>query len=167
MAFADRRRARGLPLRHLLDLHQADAARSVDAEPGVITVVGNLDAGLDRRLQHGLALLYRELPAVDRKGNRLHNLPIIYRRGGPDGEGEIPAAGGDYRPIGMSPLAVEPHSRLPDALWPLVEVSQYHTPVVSLHTVKSTRPSPSSSFNSGTSPALAFPHCRAPAAAYE
>jgi hypothetical protein len=57
--------------------HQADAARTVDAEPGVITVVGNLDAVLDRGLQDGFPLLNRQLLPVDREVYGLHKLPII------------------------------------------------------------------------------------------
>ena len=56
MPSADRRRARRLQLRHLLDLHQADAARRVDAQTGVVAVVRDLDAGFDGRLQHRRAL---------------------------------------------------------------------------------------------------------------
>ncbi len=50
-ALGDRRRAGRLQLRHLLDLDDADAAGAVDAEAGVIAVVRDLDAALDRGLQ--------------------------------------------------------------------------------------------------------------------
>ena len=55
------RRARRLQLRHLLDLDDADAAGAVDAEAGVIAVVGDRAAVLVRGLEHGLALLDRDL----------------------------------------------------------------------------------------------------------
>ena len=64
-ALGHRRRARRLQLRHLLDLHQADAARRVDAEAGVVAVIGDLDAGLDGRLQNGGAFRHGKLPAID------------------------------------------------------------------------------------------------------
>ena len=66
------RRARGLQLRHLLDLHDADAAGPVDRQPGMKTVVGHRDAGFDGRLQHGLALGDRDLLAVDGQRDRIH-----------------------------------------------------------------------------------------------
>ena len=73
-ALGHRRRAGGLQLRHLLDLDDADAAGAVDAEPGVIAVVGDLDAALDRRLENGLALFDRDLPAVDRQRDGVHKI---------------------------------------------------------------------------------------------
>ena len=57
------RRARRLQLRHLLDLDDADAARTVDAEAGVIAVVGKLDAVLDGRLEDRLAFFDRAVRA--------------------------------------------------------------------------------------------------------
>ena len=71
-AFGDRRRARRLQLRHLLDLDDADAARAVDAEARVIAVVGNPDAGLDGRLEDGPALFGRDGLPVDRQRNGVH-----------------------------------------------------------------------------------------------
>ena len=50
------RRARRLQLGHLLDLDHAHTARAIDAETGVIAVVGDRDAGFDGRLQNGGAL---------------------------------------------------------------------------------------------------------------
>jgi hypothetical protein len=68
------RRARRLQLRHLLDFHDAHAARTVDADAWVIAVVRHRDAALDRGLQDGLALLDRDLAAIDRQRNGVHAL---------------------------------------------------------------------------------------------
>ncbi len=67
------RRARRLQLRHLLDLHDADAARSVDADAGVIAVIRDGDPALDRGLQNGLALLDGDLAAVYRQRDGIHS----------------------------------------------------------------------------------------------
>ena len=66
------RRARRLQLRHFLDLDDADAAGAVDAEAGVIAVVGKLDAVLDGRLKDGFTLFDVEFPPVDRNLDRVH-----------------------------------------------------------------------------------------------
>ena len=76
-ALGDRRRARGLQLRHLLDLHDADAAGPVDSEARVVAVVGNPDAGLDGRLEDGPALFGRDGLPVDRQRNGVHKPPIL------------------------------------------------------------------------------------------
>jgi hypothetical protein len=70
-------RAGRLQLRHLLDLDDADAAGSIDADAGVITVVGNRDARLDGGLEDGSALVDGNLAAVDRQRDGFHKLPII------------------------------------------------------------------------------------------
>ena len=67
------RRARRLQLRHLLDLDDADAAGAVDAEAGVIAVVGKLDAVFDGRLKDRLAFFDRQFPPVDRDLDRVHS----------------------------------------------------------------------------------------------
>jgi hypothetical protein len=64
-AVGARRGARRLQLRHLLDLHHADAARTVDAKARVITVVGERNPVLDGGLQDRSALFDRKLPAID------------------------------------------------------------------------------------------------------
>ena len=73
-ALGARRRARRLQLRHLLDLDDADAAGAVDAEPGVVAVIGNRRCRFDRGLQDGLALLDRDLPAIDGQRDGFHKL---------------------------------------------------------------------------------------------
>src|SRR5215469_2821546 len=73
-AFGADRRARRLQLRHLLDLHDAHAARAVDADARVITVIGNFDAVLDGCLKNGLALLDSDLTAVYRQRDGVHEL---------------------------------------------------------------------------------------------
>ena len=77
-AVGDRRRARRLQLRHLLDFHDADPAGSVDSEARMVAVVGNPDAGLDGRLQDCLALLGRDSPTVNRQRNGVHKPLILY-----------------------------------------------------------------------------------------
>ncbi len=72
MPVGDRRRAGGLQLRHLLDLHDADAAGAVDPQTGVVTVIGNLDVRLDGGLKNGFALFDRDLAAVDRQRDGVH-----------------------------------------------------------------------------------------------
>ena len=72
-AFGHRRRARRLQLGHLLDLDQADAARRVDAETGVVAVVRHLDAGLDGGFQDAGALRDRQLPTIDGQRDEIHN----------------------------------------------------------------------------------------------
>ncbi len=67
------RRARGLQLRHLLDADDADAARAFDAERGVVAVVRDVDAGLEGRLQHGLALLDGQGMPVYRQRHGVHD----------------------------------------------------------------------------------------------
>src|ERR1043166_3570669 len=67
------RRARRLQLRNLLDLHDADAAAAVDADAGVIAVIRNGNAVLDRRLEHGLALLHGDLTAIYRQLDGVHS----------------------------------------------------------------------------------------------
>jgi len=67
-------RARRLQLRHLLDLDDADAARAVDAEAGVIAIVGKLDAVLESRLKDCLAFFDRQFAAVNRDLDRIHSL---------------------------------------------------------------------------------------------
>ena len=79
-ALGHRRRARRLQLRHLLDLHEADAARRVDAETGVVTVVGNLDSGLDGGLEHGGALGDGDLATIDGQRDFFHPEMILHRR---------------------------------------------------------------------------------------
>jgi hypothetical protein len=76
-ALANRRRARGLQLGHLLDLHEADAARRVDAETGVVAVVGDLDAGLDGGFEDRGALRDGELPTVDGQRHEFHKEGIV------------------------------------------------------------------------------------------
>src|SRR5262249_53851904 len=68
--------------RHLFDLHDADAARAVDANAGVVAVVGNLDAALDRGLQDRLALLDGHRLAVNRQRHSVHKSSIIPRADG-------------------------------------------------------------------------------------
>ena len=72
-----RRRARRLQLRHLLDLDDAHAARSVDAQARVVAVVGDLVPMLDRGFQHGLALFDGDLAPIYGQRDRVHNLQII------------------------------------------------------------------------------------------
>ena len=67
------RRARRLQLRHFFDLDDADAAGPVDAEAGVIAVVGKLDAVFDGRLKDRLAFFDREFPPVDGDLDRIHS----------------------------------------------------------------------------------------------
>ena len=61
--------------------HDADAARTVNAEPGMVAVVGHRDAALDRGLQDGLALLDGDLTTIDRQRDGVHNNAIISKRG--------------------------------------------------------------------------------------
>ena len=91
-----RDRARHLELRHLLDLHQADAAGPVHAQRGVIAVVRDLGARLDGGLEDRTALGDRHLAAVDRERDCVHKRlagaccrrethriiyrPLVYRR---------------------------------------------------------------------------------------
>ena len=83
-SFGDRRRARRLQLRHLLDLDDADAAGPVDPEARVVAVVGNPDAGLDGGLEDRPALLGRDRLPVDRQRNGVHKpLIISFRRVSP------------------------------------------------------------------------------------
>src|SRR5262249_23608040 len=70
-------RARRLQLRHLLDLDDADTARSVDAEAWVVAVVRHLVAVLDCGFEHGLALLDCDLASVYRQRDGFHTLEII------------------------------------------------------------------------------------------
>src|SRR5688572_10498934 len=65
-------RARRLQLRHLLDLHEADTARRVDAETGVVAVIGDLDTGLDGRPQNASAFGNRQLPAINGQRDEIH-----------------------------------------------------------------------------------------------
>ena len=76
-AFGHRRRARRLQLRHLLDLDQADAARRVDAQTGVVAVIGDLDAGFDGGLQNGGAFRHGKLPAIDGQRDDFHKEGIV------------------------------------------------------------------------------------------
>ena len=71
-ALGYRRRAGRLQLGKLLDLHQADAARGVDAETGVVAVIRHLNAGLNGRLQHRGALRHRNLTSIDRESDGFH-----------------------------------------------------------------------------------------------
>jgi hypothetical protein len=71
-AFGRRRRARRLQLGHLVDLDQADAARRVDAQAGVVAVIRDLDAGFDGGLQNRGALADGELPTVDGQRDGFH-----------------------------------------------------------------------------------------------
>ena len=80
-AFGADGRARRLQLRHLLDLDDADAARAVDADAGVVAVVGDRNPAFDGGLQNGLALLDGHRPAVYRQRHGLHKKPIISRTG--------------------------------------------------------------------------------------
>ncbi len=66
------RGTRGLQLGHLFDLDDADAAGSVNAQARVEAVIGQVDAVLDGRLQHGAPLLNRDRLAVEGNGDRLH-----------------------------------------------------------------------------------------------
>ena len=76
-ALGHRRRARRLQLRHLLDLHETDAARRVDAQTGVVAVIGDLDAGLDGGLEDGGALRHGQLAAIDGQRDVFHDLGMI------------------------------------------------------------------------------------------
>ncbi len=77
-AFRDGRRTRGLQLRHLVDLDDADAAGTVYPQPRVIAVIGDFDAGLDGRLEDGPALLGLDGLAVNRQRNGVHKQSILY-----------------------------------------------------------------------------------------
>src|SRR6185503_20476187 len=65
-------RTRRLQLGHLLDLDDADAARSVDADAGVITIIRNGNAALDGGLQNRLAFLDGNLAAIDGQRDSVH-----------------------------------------------------------------------------------------------
>ncbi len=65
-AFADHRGARGLQLRHLLDPHQAHAARALQRQPRVITERGDLDARRLAGFDQQRARRGRDLLAVNR-----------------------------------------------------------------------------------------------------
>ena len=100
------RRARRLQLRHLLDLDDADAAGAVDADAGVVAVVGHRDAALDRGLQDGLALLDGHRAAVDRQRHGFHKHQE-YKRSlsaqaltTPDGVPYIPGPAPPWKPHG-------------------------------------------------------------------
>src|SRR6185295_14029735 len=66
-AFRADRRTGGLQLRHLLDLDDADAARAVDADARVVTVIGHFDPGFDGGLEDRLPFLDGQRPAVYRE----------------------------------------------------------------------------------------------------
>jgi hypothetical protein len=68
------RRAGGLQLRHLLHLDDADAARSVNTEGGVIAVVGDLNAVLDRRLQNGRASFDGDRLPINGQRHLIHRI---------------------------------------------------------------------------------------------
>ena len=72
-AFGHSRRAGSLQLRHLLDLHDADTARPVDADPGVVAVVGNLYSAVDGRLQNRSSLFGGDLAPIYRQRDRFHS----------------------------------------------------------------------------------------------
>ena len=72
-----KRRTRRLQLGHLLDLDDADAAGTVDADAGVIAVIGDGDPGFDRRLQYRAPLRNRDRTAVYRERDGFHSPPII------------------------------------------------------------------------------------------
>ena len=67
------RGTRRLQLRHLLNLHNADAAGPVDADAGVVTVVRDGNATLDGGLEHRLPFFDGHRPSVDRERHRVHN----------------------------------------------------------------------------------------------
>ena len=104
-------RARHLELRHLLDLHEADAARAVHAKAGVVAVVGQPDAGLDGGLQDGLALRDGELTAVDREGDGIHSLPILADRPRGLSVRRPVVCRGRWRPAGAAGHAIGPRTR--------------------------------------------------------
>ena len=70
------RRTRRLQFRHLLNLDDADAAGTVDADAGVIAVVRHRHAALDGGLEDGLAFLDGDLTTVDRQRDGIHNMII-------------------------------------------------------------------------------------------
>src|SRR5262249_1656451 len=92
-------RTRGLQLRHFLDLDDADPTGTVDADAGVVAVVGHRDAVLDRGLKDGLAFLNSDLTTIDRQRDGFH--PLIISIGsltpapawgfGAPGSGRIPS----------------------------------------------------------------------------
>ena len=109
-AFGADRRARRLQLRHLLDLHDADAAGAVDADAGVVAVVRDGDAALDGRLQDGLAFFDRDRPAVDRQRDGFHSRSIITQR-----ETLVVGSAGSSVTIAVMTEITGP-ARMPDAL---------------------------------------------------
>jgi hypothetical protein len=72
-----RRGARGLQLRHFLDLDEADATGPVDPQPRVVAVVRDREPVLDGSLEDGLALLDRDWRPVDRQRDGVHRSLII------------------------------------------------------------------------------------------
>jgi len=68
-ALGNRRAARGLQLRRLLDLHQTHAAVGVPLQLGVVAEVGDHHPHLPRRLDDKRALRSRDRYAVDRQVN--------------------------------------------------------------------------------------------------
>ena len=71
-ALAANRRTRCLQFRHFFDLHDTHAARPIDADAGVVTVIRNRNAVLDCGLKNGLAFFDGDLPAVDRQRDGVH-----------------------------------------------------------------------------------------------
>src|SRR4030095_2737264 len=70
-------RTRGLQLRHLLDLDNADTTGTVYGDAGVVAVIRHGDAGLDGGLKDRFSFFYCDLPSIDGQCDRVHISRII------------------------------------------------------------------------------------------